>query len=152
MNSLGVGTGASGTSGEIRATNNITAYYSDERLKDFEGVIQDAVGKILQINGYYFTENEHAKDLGYDNDRLQVGVSAQEIQKVLPEAVTEAPIGEEYLTVWYEKLTPLLIQAIKEQQVMIEELAKDSHTPKGLYDLEGINDILERLEKLEQKL
>ena len=106
----------------------------------------------MQVGGYYFRENELAKDLGYNNENRQVGVNAQEIQKVLPEVVTEAPISDKYLTVWYDKLIPLLIQAIKEQQIMIEELAKDSHTPKGLYDLEGINDILERLEKLEQKL
>ena len=97
----------------------------------------------MQINGYYFTENERAKELGYDNDRLQVGVSAQEIQKVLPEAVTEAPIGEEYLTVWYDKIVPLLIEAIK-------ELAIDSHAPKGLKDLDGYADLEERIQKLEE--
>ena len=70
----------------------------------------------------------------------------------MPEVVTEAPIDDKYLTVWYDKLVPLLIQAIKEQQIMIEELAKDSHTPKSLYELDGFSDILERLEKLEQKL
>lgn len=122
INSLGVGTTASGTAGEIRATNNITAYYSDERLKDFHGTIPNALDKVLNLNGYLFTENQKAKELGYSNDRMQVGVSAQEIQAVLPEAVTEAPIGGDYLTVWYEKLVPLLIEAIKEQQKQIEEL------------------------------
>ena len=77
VDSLGIGTAASGTSGEIRATNNITAYYSDERLKDFEGTIPNALDKVSQIGGYYFRENETAKELGYDNDELQVGVNAQ---------------------------------------------------------------------------
>ena len=103
----------------------------------------------MQVSGYYFTENELAKELGYDNDRLQVGVNAQEIQKILPEVVTEAPIDYKYLTVWYDKLVPLLIQAIKEQQLMIEELAKDSHSPKGIEDLKGFQDLDERIKKLE---
>ena len=97
----------------------------------------------MQLNGYYFKENETAKKLGYENDRLQVGVSAQEVQKVLPEVVTEAPIDDNYITVWYEKLVPLLIEAIK-------ELAIDSHTPKGLEDMEGFEDLDERVRKLEK--
>ena len=105
----------------------------------------------MSIHGYYFYENETAKELGYENDKRQVGVSAQEIQKILPEVITEAPIDEKYLTVWYDKLVPLLIQAIKEQQVMIEELAKDSHTPKGIAELDGFKDLEERLKKLEDK-
>ena len=55
-----------------------------------------------------------AKELGYNNDDIQVGLSAQEVQKVLPEVVTQAPIDEKYLTIWYDKLIPLLIEAIKE--------------------------------------
>ena len=122
VNSLGVGTGASGTAGEIRATNNITAYYSDERLKDFENTITNALEKVKQLNGYYFQENEKARELGFKNSRLQVGVSAQEVQKVLPEVVTEAPIDKQYLTVWYDKLIPLLIEAIKELEERVKKL------------------------------
>ena len=131
VNSLGVGTAASGTAGEIRATNNITAYYSDARLKDFSGKIDSAMDKVAALNGYYFTENEAAKDLGYDNDDRQVGVSAQEVQSVLPEVVSPAPINDapehadknlDYITVSYEKLVPLLIEAIKELKAEIDEL------------------------------
>jgi len=122
IDSLGIGTSASGTTGEIRATNNITAYYSDERLKDFKGKIDNALDKVSQLNGYYFTENAKAKELGYNNDSLQVGVSAQEVEKVLPEIVTKAPIDSKYKTVWYDKLVPLLIEAVKEQQQQINEL------------------------------
>lgn len=122
VDSFGVGTNASGTSGEIRATNNITAYYSDLRLKDIIGTIDNPISKVLKLKGVYFKENQTAKDLGYDNDRTQVGVIAQDVKEVLPEAVTDAPISNEYMTVWYEKLVPLLIEAVKEQQVMIEEL------------------------------
>jgi hypothetical protein len=119
---LGVGTAASSTAGEIRATNEITAYYSDARLKNFHGTIQEAISKVETLHGYYFTENEVAKSLGYTNDKMQIGVSAQEVQAVLPEAVVPAPIDDKYLTVKYEKLVPVLIEAIKEQQTLIRQL------------------------------
>lgn len=122
LGSLGIGTAASGTTGEIRATNNVTAYYSDKRLKDFHGQIEDALSKVKNLNGYYFTENETAKSLGYANGNMQVGVSAQEVQAVLPEVVTQAPISGEYLTVYYDKLVPLLIEAIKDLSDKIEKL------------------------------
>ena len=122
VNSLGVNTGGSGTAGEIRATNNITAYYSDERLKDVLGEIDNALDKVKELRGVYFKENETAKSLGYNNDKRQVGVIAQEVQKVLPEVVTEAPIDDKYITVWYDKLVPLLIEAIKELSAKVDKL------------------------------
>lgn len=127
INSIGVGTVQSNVTGEIRATNQITAYYSDDRLKIFEGNIPNAVDKVMAINGYYFKENQTAKDLGYNNEERQVGVSAQEILSVLPEVVKPAPISDKYYTVQYEKIIPLLIEAIKEQQRMIDELKNNSH-------------------------
>ena len=122
FNSLGVNTAGSGTAGEIRATGDITSNYSDARLKNIEGSIPDALAKVKSLGGYYFTENQAAKDLGYDNDAQQVGVIAQEVEEVLPEAVKPAPIDEKYLTVQYEKLVPLLIEAIKELEARVAEL------------------------------
>jgi hypothetical protein len=119
--SLGVGTNPSGTAGEIRATNNITAYYSDMRLKDKLYTIPDALAKVMSLSGFFFTPNQVAQDLGYELKR-EVGVSAQEVQAVLPEAVAPAPIDEQYLTVRYEKLVPLLIEAIKELKLEVELL------------------------------
>jgi hypothetical protein len=125
FNSIGVNTAASGTAGEIRATNEITSFFSDARLKNFHGTIEKAGEKVAALNGYYFTENEVAKSLGYNNDKMQVGVSAQEVEAVLPHAVVPAPIDDKYLTVKYEKLVPLLIEAIKELQVEVAELKKN---------------------------
>jgi len=124
FNSLGVGTAGSGTAGEIRATNEITAFYSDARLKNFQGTIDNALDKVASLNGYYFTENEVAKSLGYNNDAMQVGLSAQEVQAVLPEVVAPAPIDEQYLTVKYEKMVPLLVEAIKALKLELDEVKK----------------------------
>jgi hypothetical protein len=123
LNSLGIGTAASGTAGEIRAINNITAYYSDDRLKTKLGNIQDALAKVKTLSGFYYEANQTAQDLGYEPIR-EVGVSAQQVQSVLPEVVVPAPIDEKYLTVRYEKLIPLLIEAIKELDAKIEGLVK----------------------------
>ena len=139
VNSLGVGTAGSTTAGEIRATNNITAFYSDERLKDVIGEIDNALDKVRALRGVYYTENAAAKDLGYDNNRRQVGVIAQDVEKVLPEVITEAPIDPQYMTVWYEKLIPLLIEAIKELANKVEikpnreyDLGEQGFSPEDL--------------------
>ena len=134
--SLGIGTSASGTSGEIRATNNITAYYSDYRLKTNITVIPNALAKVMAISGVTFQANELAGTFGYTDKKKQVGVIAQEIEKVLPEIVVPAPFdiakdedgteysrsGENFKTVQYEKLVPLLIEAIKELKNEVDEL------------------------------
>ena len=113
FNSIGVGTAASGTAGEILAIDNITAYYSDEKLKTKLGNIDNALDKILTLNGFYYEANEIAQALGYKVKR-EVGISAQEVQAIMPEVVAPAPIDDKYLTVRYERLVPLLIEAIKE--------------------------------------
>jgi len=120
--SFGVGTAASGTTGEIRATNNVTAYYSDERLKTKVGNIENALDKVNQIETMLYHANETAVALGYDASVLEVGVTAQSVQKVQPEVVVPAPIDEKYLTVRYEKLVPLLIEAIKELKAEVDAL------------------------------
>lgn len=120
-NSLGIGTSASGSAGDIRATGNITAYYSDDRLKTKLGNIENALEKICSLNGFYYEANKVAQELGYACKR-EVGVSAQEVEKVLPEIVTSAPVDEMYKTIYYERLTPLLIEAIKELHSEIASL------------------------------
>lgn len=119
--SLGIGTAASGTTGEIRATNAVTAYYSDDRLKTKLGNIEGALAKVKTLSGFYYEANETAQALGYKPKR-EVGVSAQSVQAVLPEVVVPAPIDEQYLTVHYDKLVPLLIEAIKELEAKVAAL------------------------------
>jgi len=119
--SLGIGTAASGTTGEIRATNNVTAYYSDDRLKTRGSNIENALDKVASLNGFHYQANDVANALGYVS-KPEVGVSAQEVQAVLPEVVVPAPIDDKYLTVHYDKLVPLLIEAIKELKTEVDEL------------------------------
>jgi hypothetical protein len=120
--SFGVGTAASGTSGEIRATNAITSYYSDDRLKTKTGNIQNALEKVLSLDGFHYHANETAVALGYDSSKQEIGLSAQQVQAVLPQVIAPAPIDPQYMTLQYERLVPLLVEAIKEQQKQIEEL------------------------------
>ncbi len=118
-------TGGAAVTGALTATGDITAYFSDERLKDFDGKIDGALDKVSQLNGYYYRENDKAKELGFENDDRQVGVSAQEVEAVLPEVIKPAPVDPEYKTVQYEKLVPLLIEAIKELKEEVRQLKED---------------------------
>ena len=126
FSSLGVGVSASGTGGEIRATNNITAGYSDDRLKNRLGLIENALSKVLSLTGFIYEPNELARELGYDakEGERDVGLSAQDVQRIQPEVVVPAPIDKEYLTVRYEKLVPLLVEAIKELKAELDEVKK----------------------------
>lgn len=132
VNSLGVGTGASGTAGQIRATNSITAFYSDRRLKTEIGKIENALDKIESLTGVIYTQNKLAEEFGYNDYEEQVGLYAQDVQAVQPQAVKPAPFdiaedgtsktGQNYLTVQYEKLIPLLVEGIKELRSEIKAL------------------------------
>jgi hypothetical protein len=112
-------TGAVAITGAITATGDITAFSSsDSRLKTNITKIEDALNKVTAINGVTFNWNELAEDK--DTTIREAGVIAQEIQAVLPEVVTERDNG--YLAVRYEKIVPLLIEAIKELRAEIENL------------------------------
>jgi hypothetical protein len=113
--SLGTGSGLS-VSGSITATGDITAFFtSDRRLKNNISPIADALNKVNKISGNTFEWNENSGKTGND-----VGVIAQEIAEVIPEAVVERDNG--YLAVRYELITPLLIEAVKELTSKVENL------------------------------
>ena len=99
--------------GAILAGGNITAYYSDERLKTKLGPIENAIDKVKTLDGFYYQANEVAQKLGYKVKR-ELGLSAQQVQAILPEIVAPAPIDNRYLTIHYERVVPLLVEAIKE--------------------------------------
>lgn len=118
FNSVGVGTAGSGTAGEIRATNNITAYYSsDIKFKENIQEITSASSIVRAIGGKYFDWTdayiaEHGGADGYFVQKQDFGVIAQDVQRVFPRAVRTRPDGS--LAVDYEKLGVLAFPALVE--------------------------------------
>ena len=137
------------TGGSINARTEITAYGSDERLKENVRTIDNALEKIKSLDGVFYDWKDMVEDVGFFPTRRkdEAGVLAQQVEKVLPQAVALAPFdadwdrdengvatgshelrsrsGENYLTVKYEKLAPLFIEAIKEQDAKIEAQAAE---------------------------
>ena len=101
------------TSGNVVAAGNVTAY-SDARLKENLEVIPNALDKVVSLTGYTFDRT--------DLNIRQTGLIAQDVQKVLPEAVNEG----EYLGLNYGSLVGLLVEAIKDLKAEIEELKRDT--------------------------
>jgi hypothetical protein len=155
-NRLGIGTATPATSlhvvGEIVATNNITSYYSDDRLKTKIADICEPLKIINNLNGFYYIPNELARINGITNTDKEIGLSAQEVQRVLPEIVKLAPFdlatndegkkisksGENYLTMSYERLAPVFVEAIKELEQKNNVLEQKNNV------LEQKNNVLEQ--------
>jgi hypothetical protein len=119
----------------LYTNGNITAYASDKRLKENIKTIENALYKISQIAGVTYDWTENTKNLGFiPSLKSETGVLAQDIEKVISDAVTIAPFdmdnngnsksGENYLTVHYQKIIPLLIEGIKELTIEVEILKK----------------------------
>lgn len=133
---VGIGTTVAAQSlhviGDIITTNDITAFYSDARLKTNIRPIEQAIDKVMHLNGVYYNANDIAGAFGFDTTKTHVGVLAQDVRAVLPEVIALAPFdltgdgssasSENYMTVKYDKIVPLLINAIKEQQQQISVL------------------------------
>ena len=112
-------TGNTVITGILSVTDDITAFYSsDARLKDDIKPIEDPLAKVLSLSGNTYTWNEKSNKEGED-----VGVIAQEVQEVLPEAVTVR--GDGYLAVDYHKIIPLLVEAVKELTEKVQTLEQD---------------------------
>jgi hypothetical protein len=118
--SLGVGVAPNATDGRIDASNDIVAYStSDQRLKENVTPIENALEKVKTLTGVEFDWKEETAHVhGYHGH--DVGIIAQDVQAVLPEAVRTNESG--YLSVRYEKMIALLIEGMKEQQKQIDEL------------------------------
>lgn len=125
----------------VSAIGDVIAFASDRRLKENFEPIASPLEKVLKLNGCTFDWKSKVKELGFypTREKNEIGLIAQDVQAVIPQAVAPAPFdqewdneegknvsksGEDYLTVKYEKLVPLLIEAIKEQQSQIEALTE----------------------------
>ncbi|MGL5717213.1 MAG: tail fiber domain-containing protein [Paraclostridium sp.] len=123
---------------DITCTNNIIAYYSDERLKKNFTKVDNALNMIMSISPYYYEQNDFAKELGYNEDgKVQIGFKAQEMEKILPQVIQIAPVNhrndlskesldkignDPIKTIDYGKITPLLWKAIQELTEKVNEL------------------------------
>ena len=126
----------------LRVAGDVIAFASDKRLKENIVEISDPIEKIKQLRGVTYDWKDKALELGFTTGQQynEVGLIAQELEKVLPQAVKRAPFDnldnlklyvsgsridgetEPYKTIQMEKVVPLLIESIKEQQKHIEKL------------------------------
>jgi hypothetical protein len=100
---------------------SITANYSDIRLKKNISIIKNPIEKLLGIHGVHF-EWVPNKEANNERDYKDVGLIAQEVQKVLPEAIRPFPNG--YLSVNYDGVVALLVETVKQQQILINNLTQ----------------------------
>jgi hypothetical protein len=116
--------GGLGVAGAINAGGDVTAYAtSDSRLKTNIENITDALSKVCKLDGVTYNWNDLAHEIeNKDTNIREVGVLAGQINEVLPEVVTVRESG--YMAVRYEKIVPLLIEAIKELQAKVDKLEK----------------------------
>ncbi len=99
--------------GNITAIYDVTAY-SDARVKKNINTLEKALDKVLKLRGVSYQRTD------MDGDKTHIGVIAQEVEKILPEVVSENDKG--HLNVAYGNIVGILIEAIKEQQTQIEDL------------------------------
>jgi|TARA_B110000483_G_C18188956_1_gene540157 hypothetical protein len=134
---------------EFRCSQDIIAFYSDERLKEKLGSIESPLDKISKLDAFYYINNDLAKEKGFEDNKKQIGLSAQQVKEVLPEIVHSAPFdtdfdkdgnmfsksGEDYLTLKYDRLVPLLVEGIKEQTELIKTQQKEIDELKKMVKL-----------------
>ena len=133
--------------GSINAYGNVTAYFSDNRLKTYISDIKDPLKIITKLKGFYYTPNDIAKSYGFKNVKQEIGLSAQDVQNVLPELISLAPFdkdtdkdgnitsksGENFLTMSYDRLAPVFVEAIKELNKEIVILKNENNELKEKY-------------------
>jgi hypothetical protein len=134
-----VGIGTTNPSQKLHVEGNVYAYNywtpSDLRFKEDFIQIENALENVLKLSAkyYYYKNSSEFKDRGFPSSK-QIGFIAQDLMKIYPEIVIEGKDG--YLTVDYSKLTPILVEAIKEQNSEIKSLKKELKEIKSILNLE----------------
>jgi hypothetical protein len=118
-------------------TGNVTAYWSDRRLKKNVETLENSIDVVKKLRGVIFQWNETGKGIFNGSDEPETGFIAQEVQEHIPSAVREnklakAEDGSHYLTIDQDKIVPYLVEAIKEQQEMIETMKQEMSDLKKL--------------------
>lgn len=118
-------TGGVGVTGAMYVGGEIVAYAaSDIKLKENISKIDNSLEKLLKISGYQYHWNKIAQEMYPERTTLDVGVLAQEVKEIIPSAVVEREDG--YLAVKYDKLIPLLIEAVKALKAEIEDMKREN--------------------------
>ena len=132
--STGYGASTTPVGGQLRAAGDIVYGISDVRLKKDIEVIENALDKVARLRGVTWAQSDLAKEVGApEQNGRKSGLLAQDLEKVLPEAVGLAPFdtdedgkssksGERYLTIHWDQTIGLLVEAIKELKVKVEKL------------------------------
>ena len=110
--------------GKLSAENDIIAFASDKRLKENIVEISNPLDKIKQLRGVYYDWKKDVKEKGFHPGRKinEIGMVAQDVEKVIPQAIEPAPFNNDYKTIKYNRIIPLLVECIKDQQKQIDEL------------------------------
>ena len=121
-----------GNNGVIKSVGDVIAFASDKRLKENIVNIENPLQKIKQLRGVYFDWKDKTKKLGFIPSTMknEIGMIAQEVEAVIPQAIETAPFDisyegkdrENYKTIKYDRLIPLLIECVNEQQKQIDNL------------------------------
>lgn len=120
---------------------------SDIRLKKNISPLNNALGSILKLNGVsYDWRTEEFPGMGFTNAR-QIGLIAQDVEKIIPELVNEGPNG--YKSIDYSKITPVLIEAIKEQQNLIN--SQNDKLDSALKEIDYLKNEIEAIKALIKK-
>jgi hypothetical protein len=108
----------------VLASGAVYSYYSDDRLKERLLMVQAACARLARLDAFIYKHNALAKSLGFTDDEEHIGLSAQQVKREIPQAVARAPFdtddngksksGEDYLTIAYERIVPVLVAAVNE--------------------------------------
>jgi hypothetical protein len=127
--SVGTVTGTGAALYRNASTGVLATTSSDERLKQNIEKIEGALDKVLNMRGVYFNWKD-ADDFSADDNSRQIGMIAQEVEEILPEAVILNGVRD-YKTIRYSEMISVLVEAIKEQQEQIEIMKDEIAVLKG---------------------